>query len=370
MIINNWYAASFADELTDTPKLVRMLGCDFALFRTEDGAAACLSNICCHRGGSLAHGQRVGNCIQCPYHGWQYAADGFVQQIPPLGDAVAIPRRARVDSYPVQEKYGLLWVFLGDMNEQERPVLSDSLSVYGDTENWRMCRLQREWNVNWVRLNENLVDTAHLYLVHSFGKHLPSKMNIFPVEVTEWGGHILQTFRPPDPKDSMAIDKVKQQPDERQESHVELTYDLIGILHKNSQQMASGYNQIIWDVCTPIDAYHTRHFSLHFRNFNKSPEHDEGMVKALRYGLDEDAAVVEHVRPRLTPARQNMDLFVATDDAELSYRRKVDEVGRRLGRIDVHRMDELTPDQALVIPSPARAEGGNWGHASVPLLDS
>jgi hypothetical protein len=93
-------------------------------------------------------------------------------------------------------------------------------------------------------------------------------------------------------------------------------------------------------------------------------------MNALRNGLDEDAGVIEHIRPRLTPARQSNDLFVATDDAELSYRRKVDEVGRRLGRIDVHRMDELTPDQALVIPSPARAEGGNWGHASVPLLDS
>lgn len=369
MIINNWYAACFADKLFDTPKLVRMLGCDFVLFRTENGDCACLSNVCCHRGASLAHGKQLGNCIQCPYHGWEYAADGFVQRIPPLGNDVAIPKHARVDSYPVQEKYGLLWVFLGDMSEQERPTLPDSLSVYGDTENWRMCRLEREWNVNWVRLNENLVDTAHLYLVHSFGKHLPSKMNTFPVEATEWGGRILQTFRPPDPKDTIAIDEAGQQAKGRQESHIELTFDLIGILHKNSQQMASGYNQIIWDACTPIDAYHTRHLSMHFRNFNKDPEHDEGMVNALRHALDEDEAVIEHVRPRLTPTHQSTDLFVGTDNAELSYRRKVDEVGRRLGRIAVHRMEELARNQTLVIPSPARAEGGSWGHPSVPLLD-
>ena len=51
MIINNWYVACEAAELGGEPLRVRMLGCDFVLFRGEDGAAACLSAVCAHRGG-------------------------------------------------------------------------------------------------------------------------------------------------------------------------------------------------------------------------------------------------------------------------------------------------------------------------------
>jgi hypothetical protein len=40
-------------------------------------------------------------------------------------------------------------------------------------------------------------------------------------------------------------------------------------MHKNTQQMSNGYDQIIWNCLTPIDAHHTRNFGLHFRNSGK-----------------------------------------------------------------------------------------------------
>ena len=125
--------------------------------------------------------------MQCPYHGWEYGADGHVLRIPSLGDDISIPGRARVDSYPVEERYGYVWVFLGNLPENERPELPDLLPEYGDEDNWRMTRNQRDWNVNWARLKENLADSSHLYLVHSFGKHLPEQTEVFIVEETDWG---------------------------------------------------------------------------------------------------------------------------------------------------------------------------------------
>ena len=139
-------------------------------------------------------------------------------------------------------------------------------------------------------------------------------------------------------------------------------------MQKNSQQMVSGYDQVIWNACTPIDATRTRHFNLHFRNFQKEPRQDESMLKAIVWGFDEDAAVIDHLRPVLTPAGQTGELWMETDGPEKAYREKVARMAHELGMIDWRRMQDLVLDQVLVVPSPARADGGGWMHATVPLV--
>ena len=368
MIINNWYAAALSAEINDEPSAVRMLGCDFALFRDASGAARCLSAVCCHRGGDLGHGKRVGDCVQCPYHGWEFAADGRVRRIPSLGSEASIPGRARVDSYPVQERLGLVWVFLGDLPESERPALPDLLPEFGDEQHWRMVRYQREWDVNWARLKENLADASHLFLVHSFGKHLPEETPVFDVEETEWGIRVPQVYgATPETADTVAAEAPMAKA--RKQSELVISLSVIGLLQRNEQRMASGYDQVIWNALTPIDAGRTRHFIIHHRNFNLEPKNDQWMIDTLNWGFEEDAAVINRLRPPWTPARQSDELFVATDGPEKAYRDKVDALGARLGCIDVRRLEDLSRDEVRVIPSPARAEGGSWVHRSVPLLD-
>ena len=97
----------------------------FVLFRDSQGQAHCLSNVCVHRGASLADGKVKGDCVECPYHGWQFNGEGACTRIPSLGSNAAIPSRAKVDSYPVQEKFGLIFAFLGDLPEDERPPIMD-----------------------------------------------------------------------------------------------------------------------------------------------------------------------------------------------------------------------------------------------------
>jgi len=184
MLLNNWYVAAVANELGEVPLRSTMLGCDFVLFRDAAGEPHCLSDVCCHRGASLSRGKCVNGCVQCPYHGWEYAGDGCVTRIPSLGEG-KIPARARVDSYPVQERYGFIWVFLGDAPEGERHELPELLPEFGDDDTWRMTRMQRDWDVNWARLKENLADASHLFLVHSFGRHLPETTEVFQVHETE-----------------------------------------------------------------------------------------------------------------------------------------------------------------------------------------
>ena len=121
MYINFWYPVCTAEELTnEAPLPVQLLGQKFVAFRDSSGQAHVLSDTCIHRGGSLSHGKIEGDCVACPYHGWQFSGDGKCQHIPSEGDAKP-PGRAKVDAYPTEERYGIVFAFLGDLPEEERP---------------------------------------------------------------------------------------------------------------------------------------------------------------------------------------------------------------------------------------------------------
>jgi phenylpropionate dioxygenase-like ring-hydroxylating dioxygenase large terminal subunit len=63
-----------------------------------------MQNLCAHRGAALSGGQIKGECIVCPYHGWEYQADGTCINIPANSPDTPIPYRARVKVYEAQEK--------------------------------------------------------------------------------------------------------------------------------------------------------------------------------------------------------------------------------------------------------------------------
>ena len=124
MYINFWYPVCLTDELTDdAPLRAQILNLRFAAFRDTEGRAHVLADTCVHRGGSLSKGTVVGDCIACPYHGWQFDAAGKCMHIPVLGEDAKLPARAKVDSYPVIERYGIVFAFLGDLPADERPPL-------------------------------------------------------------------------------------------------------------------------------------------------------------------------------------------------------------------------------------------------------
>ena len=115
MYINFWYPMATSEEVeADKALKVRAIGQDFVVFRDTEGQAHCLSNTCTHRGGSLAGGKIRGDCVQCPYHGWQFDGQGNCKKIPSLGPDASVPARTRIDAYPVEERYGMVFAFLGD----------------------------------------------------------------------------------------------------------------------------------------------------------------------------------------------------------------------------------------------------------------
>ena len=78
MLKNMWYACEFSKDITTKPKQVHILGQKLVMWRDSKGEVHCLSDLCVHRGGSLAGGwlTKDNDCVVCPYHGWEFEGDG------------------------------------------------------------------------------------------------------------------------------------------------------------------------------------------------------------------------------------------------------------------------------------------------------
>ena len=76
MFKNFWWPLEWAEVVKAKPVRMRALGQDFVLFRTAEGRAQVMSDLCIHRGGALSDGWVEDGCLVCPYHGWKYRPEG------------------------------------------------------------------------------------------------------------------------------------------------------------------------------------------------------------------------------------------------------------------------------------------------------
>ena len=163
-IPNGWFAIRYADELsTGQVEAVHYFGKDLVLFRSEAGDAHVLDAFCVHLGAHLGHGGVVvGDTIQCPFHAWRYDGSGECVAVP---YANRIPRGARIQSWPVVERCGLIWVWhhaggeapafeLPEVPEVGNPEWTDY-----DRHEWKIRTRNQE-------MGENGVDRAHFKYVH------------------------------------------------------------------------------------------------------------------------------------------------------------------------------------------------------------
>ena len=370
MLINNWYVACAAsDVVPGKPTRVQMLGCHFVLFRDATGAVACLADTCPHRGAALGDGELVEHTVACPYHGWRFGADGRCTLIPALGPGVAPPKRVRVDRYPTQEKYGWVWAFLGDLPESQRPKIPDLFPEYDDTTNWRRMPYQFEAQANWMRFEENSLDTAHTNFVHrQFGAKRTPKLEPYPIEPTEWGARVARE-KPAPQQDQKSGEIAKLLAADRRSTRVALEFSLIGLCHRIQPTFREGMSQINFTARTPIDPWRSRAIGWQARNYLLEPEHDAERMAGILLAVEEDLRVVEKVEPKLTPRSLTDEFLTETDGMEVAFRKTVARYAAAGNEIDVDRFEQLRRRQVMVIPSPGRREDpSNWVHPTVPLL--
>ncbi len=359
MFINNWYAACIADELTDIPQRVTMLGCDFVLFRDSEGVARCLSDSCCHRGASLAAGTCRDGLIICPQHGWKYNGEGKCKLIPAgTRTPTEPPKKARVPSYPTEEKYGMVFAFLGDLGKDERPSIPDRVPEY-ETGDWHWGIIKRKKDINYVRMSENYNDPCHVHYVHEFAKWLPKGVTIIDHEQTDT--YVKAFHAAWDAKGNHSED-----------IGLMMEFDVIGMMSRNTNYQPDYPVNIVLATTTPIDESNTQIFmQLLLPKEGKESKQQHAMLMEMteHQVMDEDYAVLKTTRPRQA-ANPAEELLVETDVTVAQVRKITKEYGEKSGQIDTRALAQLRDTHIRVIPCPQhRSDPKGWVHKTVPMLE-
>lgn len=366
MLVNLWYVAEWSHAVKDKPVKVKLLGQNFVLFRDEAGKVNCLSDVCLHRGGSLAGGQVHKDCVACPYHGWRYNGKGEVTFIPSRGEAGPIPRRAMIDAYPTEERYGMIWVFLGDLPESERYPIPP-FAEYGQP-GWRELQGEFTWKAAAARVVENGIDMAHASFVHPvFGHPSTAHKNYIESEHREesWATHTV-VMHPPAFK-GLVRQFVRK---ERQPTRVRPTYFLSGYTVRLQVDLRPGWSTIVFDANTPVDEFTTRTFAVQLRSFFRARIFDRDSKRRLMEIFDQDAAIVEQSQPNWLPETLENELSVQHDRFMSSWRsmrrRHIEEFG---WQIDSQALRPHEGFKTFTIPSPGRREHPEikWVLDTVPL---
>ena len=99
----------------------------------------------------------------CAYHGIEFACDGTCLHIPQQGTIVPA---MRVRSYPLVERWGLAWIWMGDANRADPGAIPD----YGwlSSADWHSLvpALSREGQ-NYEICADNILDLSHTPYVHT-----------------------------------------------------------------------------------------------------------------------------------------------------------------------------------------------------------
>lgn len=279
-----------------------MLGADLVLYRTKDGQPVALEDACPHRKLPLSMGRLVGDAVECGYHGLTFNPSGKCVAAPTQD---RIPPSATVGSYPAIDRYGLLWIWMGD---NEKADESQLLTIENsDNPAWHITAGDSlTCECNYLYLVDNLLDPSHVAWVHRSSFAAPGTEGT-PLEIEELADGLIVSrwiydcaappFYQPLIKFAGPCDRLQ---------HYEVRFPSVainkGIYSPAGRggpewaQDGQSYEMISYNFLTPIDANNTRYFWLQHRNTD--PDDDaitQQIASGARQAFTEDKAVLEAV---------------------------------------------------------------------------
>lgn len=366
MYINFWYPIALSAEITnEKPLAVKIMSLDFVAFRDTHGQAHVLSNTCIHRGGALARGKINGDHVACPYHGWEYAGSGKCTLIPTLAPDKSMPGRAKVDSYPVDERYGIVFAFLGDLPEAERPPMLE-IPEFTDPA-WRANELVVfEVDAYYQRSIENGMDGAHNEFVHPLqgAPSIIDTLRKMPIDVKdegEWGCGFMY------PSSGSKSEQTKLigagvGGTWAGSSHYGPNF-LITRIHFSPEKM---FRQYFFEA--PQTDGRTKIFFLNMRSFMMEEKNDQRLIDVNMRIAHEDIYVIEALDPVRTPVSTSKELLTEVDKPIFRYRDFLAKWDQKGWRIDWKALQDKRGDIAFAIPCPSRRVEKNWILDPVPLV--
>ena len=314
---NCWYVAGWSKDFDRVLKAEKFLNENIVIYRKKDGSPAALENACPHRKLPLSKGTLADDKIICAYHGLTFNSDGRCTDSPTQRGMT--PRRAVVKSYPVIDRYRLLWIWMGDPN-LANPDLIFPIDNFEDP-TWGCTDggvLDIKCNYLWVC--DNLLDPSHVAWVHvtSFAG-AGTDDEPLEIEKTDRGVVVSRWINGNLPSPYYA-DLVKFDGNCDRLQHYEMCLPAIALNKSIYTPEGTGgpgkpyvkntYVNISYNFMTPIDEDNTRYFWCQHRNTDpNNKEISDKMNAGAVMAFEEDRAVLEDVHLGMkNPATPNIDL--------------------------------------------------------------
>jgi len=318
MIPNQWYAVLDSEEVKPgKPIGVTRMGEKLVFWRDGQGKVNCLHELCPHRGAALSLGAVEGDCIACPFHGFQFDASGQCRLVPANGKDAPFPKQLKVRHYRTHETGGFIFIFWGEAPEQLAPPrFFDNLAGLAS------ASARVVWNAHYSRAIENQLDVAHLPFVHhdTIGR---GGKTVVDGPYFEWAGedkfyiytsNRLDDGRPP------------RRPEELTKPDGSFWLEFI---YPNLWQNHLGAQARVVVAFVPIDGDYTMMYVHFYQGFLKIPVLDRLAARlAMPYNLrilGEDQHVVETQRPARSELKLGEKLIQA-DRPIVAHRRRRQEL--------------------------------------------
>ncbi|KIC40603.1 (2Fe-2S)-binding protein [Ruegeria sp. ANG-R] len=328
---NCWYVAAWSTDVGRELKPETYLGENIVLYRRQDGTPVALEDACPHRKLPLSKGNLKGDLVECGYHGLTFDCSGKCIDSPTQRGMT--PRRAVVKSYPVVDRYRLLWIWMGD------PALADPDLIFPidnfDDASWGLTDggvMDIDCHYLWVC--DNLLDPSHVAWVH-VSSFAGAGTDEEPLNVEKTGrGVIVSRWienKPPSPYYSKLVafdgdcDRLQ---------HYEMCLPAIGLNKSVYTPVGTGgyekdpvdetFVNISYNFMTPINEDQTRYFWFQHRNSDpNNAEVSKFMNDGARMAFLEDKYVLEDVHKGMKNARTpHIDLGL--DAGAKMFRRVLD----------------------------------------------
>jgi phenylpropionate dioxygenase-like ring-hydroxylating dioxygenase large terminal subunit len=326
---NAWYVAAWASEITSELRQITVLGENICVFRASEGNPVGLEDACPHRKLPLSRGRLKDGNVECGYHGLTFDCSGQCVWAPGTG---RIPGNIGVHSYPLHEKYDLVWIWMGDPEKADADTIFE-IPQYGDPV-WGINRgAAMDLQCNYLLMTDNLLDPTHVATVHpgSFGeastRDTPLQVNVMDdgVIVHRW---MMNVEPAPFYKQVVGFDgncDRLQQWEVYFPSHALIkavftpagTGGPDGALHEEVFIMDS------YNFMTPINETETRYYWFQLRNIRPDDAELSGLMSdGVRAAFEEDRAVLAEVQKGLANER-TPHINLPIDKGQLRYRQKL-----------------------------------------------
>lgn len=304
---NAWYVAALAKEVGAEGLFTRkLLDTSVLIYRKADGMPVALQDRCPHRFAPLSLGKRVGDEVQCLYHALRFDCSGRCTHNP--HGTGATPPSAHVRVFPMLERYGFIWIWMGEAvaDAAKLPDFSPLEEGYPNA----FAATYMHMKANYELITDNVMDLSHIDHVH--GEIITTRGQLSPLtpRLTETPTTVISRSEWVQPPPLMIFSPFMPEPQGAARHYFEITWTApaniqlsVGAVQDPTKNLdlVDCIGQYDLHTCTPESADTTHYFFATRRNhLVEDGEFNKAKIQAMHTAFEtEDGPVIEAVHAEM-----------------------------------------------------------------------